>query len=315
MRKAEISKPLASMKIDGTLKDLLLLVLGWAGGYFVSAYFDKKQTAERHPVDNQVTDALERIYSQALRNGVKNSTILYTLEEKRNQYSQESDLIEIKNKLDRLAVRIAQATESDHQATPVSEVMEYKALGDRWSELVTSQLDLHALDDDGRITIDRLLATHKSLVPEGYAWAGVYRRQPVFVVETFGTSARIVDTPLIENKVSTIAPEAIAPNLARLFKHWNALVTELRTASTDRKIDEVAHFHHEFLLIHPFLDGNGRIGRKLLEEQLSLVFDKKVTFRPERQEYLRGLRLLDMGESDVFKALVRSELSKFHIAL
>lgn len=306
---------IASMKIEHILEDLIVLALGGAIGYFVSAHFDKKQSAERQPVDNQVADTLERIYGQAVRNGVKASVLLRTLEEKRNQYSQESDLVEIKSKLDHLAVMIAKANALDHQASPVAEVMEYKALGDRWSELVTSQLDLRVLDSDGRITVDRLLSTHKSLLPEGYAWAGVYRKQAVFVIETYGTSARIVDIALAENRVATIAPEAIAPNLARLFEHWNMHLPELRIASTDRKIDEIAHFHHEFQLIHPFMDGNGRLGRKLLEEQLSLLFDQKLTFRPKREEYLRGLRLLDMGESDAFKALLKAELSKFHVAL
>ncbi len=302
------------MKHWGILKDLGLFVLGGIVTYIVSAYFDKKQAAERRPVDNQIIDALERIYSQALSNGVKNSTILYTLEEKRNQYSHESDLVEIKNKLDQLAETIIQATARDQQAAPVDEVMEYKALGDRWSEIVSSQLDLHALDSDGRITVERLLSTHKSLLPEGYAWAGVYRKQAVVVVEAFGTSARIVDVAQAENRVTTIAPEAISANLGRLFEHWNAHLSKLRVASADRRIDEVAHFHHEFQLIHPFLDGNGRIGRMLLEEQLSLLFAQKVTFRPDRAEYLRGLRLFDLGEPDVFKSLVRSELAKFHVA-
>lgn len=73
------------MKHWDTLKDLGLFVLGGIVTYVVSAYFDKKQAAERRPVDNQIIDALERVYSQALSNGVKNATVLYTLEEKRNQ--------------------------------------------------------------------------------------------------------------------------------------------------------------------------------------------------------------------------------------
>jgi len=302
------------MKYGGILKDLLLLVLGWIGGYLVSAYFDKKQTADREPVDNLVADALERIYSQAIRNGVKSSVILHTLEQKRNQYSQENDLVEIKSKLDQLSLTITQSTTRDQWAAPVDEVMEYKALGDRWSELVTSQLDLHALDGAGRITVDRLLSTHKSLFPDGYAWAGVYRKQAVVVIEAFGTSARIVDVAHAENRLATIPPEAIPVNLNRLFVHWNTQIAEMRIASTDRRIDEVVHFHHEFQLIHPFLDGNGRIGRKLLEEQLSLLFGQRITFRPDRATYLRGLRLLDMGEPDVFKSLVRIELAKFNIS-
>lgn len=292
-----------------------MLALGGIGGYLIGAHFDKKQTAEREPVEKRIIDTLEKVYGQALSNGVKSSVLLYTLAEKRGQYAQESDLVEIKNKLDHLGRAIANAPEFDDQAIPVDAVMEYKALGDRWSELVTSQLDLRALDGDGTLTVERLLATHKSLLPDGYAWAGVYRKQAVFVIDTFGTVATIVDVSRAESKLATIAPERIGPNLARLFEHWNSHIAELRMASTDRKIDEVVRFHHEFQLIHPFLDGNGRIGRKIIEEQLSLLFADKITFRPPREDYLRGLQMLDRGAPDAFKALVKAELTKFHVTL
>ena len=304
-----------SMKDWSILKDLLLLVLGWVGGYFVSAHFHRRQSTERLPVDNQIADALERIYHQAVRNGAKGSSILFTLENFRAQYAQESDLVEIKNKLDHLALAITQATSKRDAEVPVEDVLEYKALGDRWSELVVSQLNLRVLDDEGRIRVERLLAAHKSLFPEGYAWAGIYRKQAVFVVDSFGTAARIIDIAVAESRIATISPESIAPNLTRLFDHWNATVSDLRSASSEHKIDEIAHFHHEFQLIHPFLDGNGRIGRKMLEEQLSLLFGQRVTFRPHREEYLRGLHLLDMGEADAFKGAIKDELAKFHVAL
>lgn len=297
------------------LKDVVVLALGWVGGYLVSAHFHRRQASEKEPTDRRITDALEKIYHQAVRNGAKGSSILYTLEKKRAHYANENDLVEIKGKLDQLAVTIANSNLKQGSAVPVEEVLEYKALGDRWSELVAHHLNLRVLDDDGRISIQRLLSAHKSLFPDGYAWAGTYRRQAVFVVDTFGTAARIVDVAVAENRVATIAPEAIVPNLTRLFEHWNNHVAALKLASSDRKIDEIVHFHHEFQLIHPFLDGNGRIGRMMLEEQLSLLFGQKVTFRPKREEYLRGLRLLDMGEADAFRGLIRTELAKFHVDL
>lgn len=303
------------MKDWDILKDVVLLALGVVGGYFVSAHFHRKQAAEREPADQQINDALERIYHQGVRNGAIGSSILHTLEKKRARYANESDLVEIKTKLDQFALIIKNSKLEKGADVPVEDVLEYKALGDRWSELVANQLNLRVLDDSGRVSVERLMSAHKSLFPEGYAWAGAYRRQAVFVVDTFGTAARIVDVAIAENKVATIAPEAIAINLARLFEHWNSQVPMLKQTSSKQKIDEISHFHHEFLLIHPFLDGNGRIGRMMLEEQLSLLFERKATFRPNREEYLRALRLLDMGELDAFRELVKIELAKFQVAL
>ncbi|MCR5412647.1 MAG: Fic family protein [Patescibacteria group bacterium] len=45
----------------------------------------------------------------------------------------------------------------------------------------------------------------------------------------------------------------------------------MRQYHNDKKtyfLDKIAHFHAEFEIIHPFGDGNGRIGRVLINKQL-----------------------------------------------
>lgn len=46
------------------------------------------------------------------------------------------------------------------------------------------------------------------------------------------------------------------------------LVAQYNTKSDDYFLDRVAYFHAEFETIHPFGDGNGRIGRVLINQQL-----------------------------------------------
>ena len=60
-----------------------------------------------------------------------------------------------------------------------------------------------------------------------------------------------MDLATAESKTATIPPEAIEEDLGKLFSYWNSTLLHTVSFGPKEKIDEIAHFHHEFELIHP----------------------------------------------------------------
>lgn len=297
------------------VKDLALFAGGLLGGHLTSSHFYKIQKFESEKTEDSMISSLEKIYEQALHNGVKESNIIYSLRSIKAELEPLSDIVEIKKQLDSIQSTVELQIRTEQKEPSIDLLLRYKELGDKWSEIVSQQLNLHVLDVAGKLTIERLLSVHMSIFPDGYAWAGKYRKVHVYVVDEFGTTSKIVDLATAESKTATIPPEAIEENLGKLFSYWNSNLLHILSFDSKEKIDEIAHFHHEFELIHPFLDGNGRIGRMLLEDQLAFLFGKTVTFRPNREDYYCALRMLNMGEPSHLRALIENELLRFHVKL
>lgn len=303
------------MDDNSAINDFLYFFAGLFGGYVTSSYFHNKQKTESKVFENKITSTLAKIYKVATQNRDNNWQLTKKITSLEEEVEPISDLVEIKDKLEEVLTQLKQSSVNKTEDLPTDLVLKYKVLGDKWSELVASQLNLQILNDEGKVTIERLLSVHGSIFPEKYPWAGKIRDQHVYVIDRFGTTARIVDFSAAETKIETIAPEEILSNLHKLLSYWNSNVVNLSNLPARSKVDEVAHFHHEFEIIHPFIDGNGRIGRMILEEQLSFLFKQHLTFRPNRDEYYRALRMLNMGEISTLRELVEEELGKFNIRL
>jgi len=59
---------------------------------------------------------------------------------------------------------------------------------------------------------------------------------------------------------------------------------------------EALRFHHRFEVVHPFTDGNGRVGREVLNYMLLRArFPRLLFLGSDRERYLRALQMADQG--------------------
>jgi Fic family protein len=63
------------------------------------------------------------------------------------------------------------------------------------------------------------------------------------------------------------APAEVPDLVDKLLTKWRNEYVHIRTEDEGTKVKSIVAFHYEFLRIHPYLDGNGRVARTILEQQ------------------------------------------------
>ena len=87
------------------------------------------------------------------------------------------------------------------------------------------------------------------------------------------------------------------PQVPSLIRDWVAEAQALRNVDDAEMAESLAVLHARFEQIHPFLDGNGRAGRLLLNLLLvRLGYPPAIIYKGDRARYLNALRRADDGE-------------------
>ena len=104
----------------------------------------------------------------------------------------------------------------------------------------------------------------------------------------------------------------IAPAPENIEKIIGEIISEYTSSHDKYFIDRVAKFHLDFENIHPFVDGNGRIGRVIINFQLQrLGFPNIIIRNTGKQNYYDGFKeYRDMKNSNLMEKFIALALAE-----
>jgi len=277
-----------------TLKEWLFLLFGGVIGYFTNLIFYLKS---KNDSNEKNLDRLFNLYDQTLNQPNLDAKIEDLKKEIGTKNSLESnELKTIREKIDK---------------SPTTEdVLKYKLLGDKWSDKYLQTIEPSILTKDGLLFYTNILEFHKTISPPDFAWSGKIRTNDVIISGSFGTMLPTASQGIVDYNIKPVRHQDVFEKMERYCTKWNTNVERLLKESPENKIEAIAIFHHEFQIIHPFMDGNGRIGRVILDDMTSYLLNRKMKSSFDREEYYSSLRLADLGQIESLKKFILENLKK-----
>lgn len=92
-------------------------------------------------------------------------------------------------------------------------------------------------------------------------------------------------------------PEEVTDLITQLLAGWRENYQKVANSNKTKIIKAIAKFHNEFLKVHPFLDGNGRVARFVLNQQVSeLLGVEKHIIIEDNPSYFEALTQAQKGK-------------------
>lgn len=113
--------------------------------------------------------------------------------------------------------------------------------------LIAQEHILNEMNEGTSISCKHLCQWHSKWLDDVYQWAGNYR-----------------SVNMSKGDFHFAAAHLVHGLMGKFEKQYLSKFTPSKYISEEKIIDELAIAHVEFILIHPFRDGNGRLGRLLM---------------------------------------------------
>lgn len=141
---------------------------------------------------------------------------------------------------------------------------------------------------------EKLKAWHLKLFPiDSYHFGGQFRTSAAFTRNLSGTTMHYYP----HNGIIKSAIGQLGAIVYQQLKLLRQVQDPMRRLAQTFAIAAFCHFH--FLDIHPFADGNGRIGRYLAKRLLDLELPVPFPLFQNREEYVAVLEMRSQGAADV----------------
>lgn len=103
----------------------------------------------------------------------------------------------------------------------------------------------------------------------------------------------------------------VGSKMKQLLHRWNAAAVDLAKCDLSDVTLALASFHHKFLQIHPYPDGNGRVARALLDLQIrNFTLAQSPLRLKSHDDYYLALRAADSGELQHLVGLIITILKR-----
>lgn len=152
---------------------------------------------------------------------------------------------------------------------------------------------LNEVSEDQKLTTDDLCEWHRRWLGNIYGWAGQFR-----------------NVNLGKDGFQFAAAHLIPKLMQGFQKSYLQKMTPCHGMNDEELIDAIANVHIEFILIHPFREGNGRLGR-LLATIMALQAGKPLSnfeyLAKNRDEYFQAVQA-GLDDPDPMKKVFRQVL-------